>query len=184
MGSISDTNEEEQSISILRITDLHGRQRDIHTGNVMEEGQEGPNSIFYVPGMPSETQPDYRLYVKGDEMIPFSKWMKKMRDAGFEGSRILFGVTPRPQDVRRVPKAPPAENEVNEGGVAMAVARFYRTKCNYCWAIVNESERETGFDMSEIEGAVKRGCSTCRVICAGIRNFADMIFPRFNPEQV
>ncbi|CAN9476129.1 unnamed protein product [Alternaria alternata] len=128
----------------------------------MEEGQEGPNSIFYVPGMPSETQPDYRLYINGDESISFSEWMKKMRNAGISG---------------RVPSPPPDEKEVREGGVAMAVARFYRTKCRYCWAIVNERERETGFDMAEIEGAAEKGCNACLVICTGIRHFADMIFP-------
>ncbi|CAN9473440.1 unnamed protein product [Alternaria alternata] len=150
----------------------------------MEEGQEGPNSIFYVPGMPSETQPDYRLYINGDESISFSEWMKKMRNAGFQGSHILFGVTPRPQDIRRVPSPPPDEKEVREGGVAMAVARFYRTKCRYCWAIVNERERETGFDMAEIEGAAEKGCNACLVICTGIRHFADMIFPRYNTRHV
>ncbi|KAF2007548.1 HET-domain-containing protein [Amniculicola lignicola CBS 123094] len=150
----------------------------------MEEGQEGPNSIFYVPGMPSETRPDFRLYTDGDGSISFSEWMQKVRDLGFQGSSISFAVTPRPQDIRRVPLPPPEEKEISGGGVAMAVAKFYRIKCNYCWAIVCEAERETGFDLAEIEGAAEKGCSTCLAICAGIRHFADMIFPRYNTKKI
>ncbi|KAJ8110731.1 hypothetical protein OPT61_g6497 [Boeremia exigua] len=183
MDSSDATAELEVIEPYLRITDLHGRQRDVHTGNIMEDGQEGPNSIFYVPGMPSETRPDYRLYV-GDKTITFSEWMNRLRESGFEGSSILFGVTPRPQDLRRAPSPPPDDEETNEGDVAMAMARFYRTECNYCWAIVCEKQRETGFDLAELKGAAQRGCSTCMVICDGIRHFAGMIFPHHDNQKV
>jgi hypothetical protein len=168
--------------SVPRVTDLH----DPFTGNPMEDGQEGPNSIFYVPGMPSECAPDYRLFTGPDTTISWTEYMQKIRDAGFKGTSITMAVTPRPQDRNRVPSPPPdLERAKDNGGtVATSFASFWRTNCNYCWAVIRSQEREMGFRLEEIKGAADRGCSTCSVLHDSIRHFADMIFPSYSSSKV
>jgi hypothetical protein len=172
---------DESSLVVPRVYDLHGRQRDPFTGNAMEDGQEGPNSIFYVPGLPSETSPDYVLYMGDGKPTPFSKHMRMLRDAGFEGSSMFMHVTPRPQDRSRIPSPPP---DLSDSLKARVVATFYRTNCNYCWAIIRGKERESGFRLEEIKGAADRGCGTCDVLLNSIERFANMIFPSFDRSKV
>jgi len=168
--------------ALPEIYDLHGRLRDPYTGNPLEEGQEGPNSIFYVPGLSSATNPDYMLFTGPDTAIPFSEMMQKFRDAGFEGGNITWNITPRPQDAERVPSPPPKDYSDTED--TMSFGRLYRTNCNYCWAIIKQKERERGFRLHEIKGAADRGCSTCGVLYAGICRFAGMLFERYDTSQV
>jgi hypothetical protein len=168
--------------ALPEIYDLHGRLRDPYTGNPLEEGQEGPNSIFYVPGLPSATNPDYKLFTGPDTAIPFSEMMQTFRDAGFEGGNITMHITPRPQDAERVPSPPP--KGYNDTEETMSFGSLYRTNCNYCWAIIKQKERERGFRLHEIKGAADRGCSTCGVLYAGIFRFAGMLFERYDISKV
>jgi hypothetical protein len=179
-------DEPTESEAVPRVTDLHGRQRDPFTGNAMEEGQEGPNSIFYVPGMPSETAPDYQLFTGPEKMISWTEHMKQLRAAGFKGTSIMMAVTPRPQDRNRVPSPPPdLENyDDRDGAVPTSYARFWRTKCNYCWAVIRGKQREFGFRLDEIKGAADRGCDACSVIHNSICHFADMMYPSYNRSKV
>jgi hypothetical protein len=169
-------------LALPEIYDLHGRLRDPYTGNPLEEGQEGPNSIFYVPGLTSATNPDYMLFTGPDTAIPFSEMMQKMRDAGFEGGNIMMNITPRPQDAERVPSPPP--KGYNDTEDAMSFGSLYRTNCNYCWAIIKGKERERGFRLQEIKGAAESGCSTCGVLYAGICRFAGILFERYDMSKV
>jgi hypothetical protein len=168
--------------ALPEIYDLHGRLRDPYTGNPLEEGQEGPNSIFYVSGLSSATNPDYRLFTGPDTTIPFSEMMQMLRNAGFEGRSITMHTTPRPQDAERVPSPPP--KGYNDTEETMSFGSPYRTNCNYCWAIIKQKERERGFRLHEIRGAADRGCSACGVLYAGICRFAGMLFERFDISKV
>lgn len=168
--------------ALPEIYDLHGRLLDPYTGNVLEDGQEGPNSIFYVPGLSSATQPDYRLFTDTDKSIPFSEVMQTLRDAGFQGASITTLTTPRPEDAERVPSPPPRTYEGTEE--TMSFGNLYRTDCNYCWAVIKGRERERGFRLHEIKGATERGCSTCGVLYAGICRFAGLLFTRYDISQV
>ncbi|KAH7418629.1 heterokaryon incompatibility protein-domain-containing protein [Cadophora sp. MPI-SDFR-AT-0126] len=172
--------------ALPRVTDLYGRQRDPFTGNPMEEGQEGPNSIFYVPGMPSEKGPDYQIFVGADKAISWTEHMQQLRDAGFRGTSIMMSVTPRPQDRDRIPSPPPDFERSRDStkAVATSYASFWRTKCNYCWAVITHREREMGFRLEEIKSAAVKGCDTCNVLHKGIRHFADMIFPSYDSTKV
>ncbi|KAL5323084.1 hypothetical protein ACEPPN_007612 [Leptodophora sp. 'Broadleaf-Isolate-01'] len=182
--SIDETTYEFECMPL--VTDLYGRQRDPFTGNAMEEGQEGPNSIFYVPGMPSEKGPDYQIFIGPEEAISWTKHMQQLRNAGFRGTKIMMSVTPRPQDRDRVPSPPPDWDKQNNtvGAAVTSYASFWRTKCNYCWAVIRHGEREMGFRLAEIKGAADRGCGTCDVLYNSIRHFADMIFPSYNTSKV
>jgi hypothetical protein len=168
---------------VPKIVDLHGQLRDPYSGNALEEGQEGPGSIFHAPS--SRSDPDYRLFTGEDITIPFSQLMEQLRAAGFEGENIFMITTPRPQDIDRVPSPPPPQlDHVNGSGVETSFGYFYRTKCNYCWAIVQGRERERGFTLREINQAAENGCSTCAVLYAGITRFADLIFPKYESGGV
>lgn len=162
----------------------HGQLLDPYTGNPLEDGQEGPDSIFYVPSS-SRDRPDYMLFMGDEGPIPFSEVMKKTRDAGFEGSTVGVFTTPRPEDRDRVPSPPPLQlDETSSFGVEIVHGNFYRGKCNYCWAIVQGKEREWGFTLREINQAADKGCSTCKVLYTGITRFADLIFPKYECGRV
>jgi hypothetical protein len=162
----------------------HGQRLDPYTGNTLEEGQEGPDSIFYVPSS-SPPDPDLRLFVTEDGSVPFSEAMEKMRDAGFEGLTVTVLNIPRPEDRDRVPSPPrPHFVYTNESGVEMALGNSYCDECNYCWAIVQGKERVGGFTLREINQAANNGCSTCGVLHAGITRFADLIFPKYECGRV
>ncbi|KAK0113949.1 hypothetical protein ONS96_014798 [Cadophora gregata f. sp. sojae] len=179
-------NESLEHDALPRIIDLYGRQRDPFTGNAMEEGQEGPNSIFYVPGMRSETDPDFQIFIGADKSISWTENMQRLRYAGFRGTSITMSVTPRPQDRDRIPSPPPdfARSRDTNNRVVESYASFWRTKCNYCWAVISHREREMGFRLSEITSAADKGCDTCNVLHRSIRHFADMIFPSYDSTKV
>jgi hypothetical protein len=173
------------TIPIPKVMDLHGQLRDPETGNPLSDGQEGPGSIFYVPSA-GPKEPDYHVFTGPDKSEPFSEMMEKLRAAGFQGGNIFMHVTPRPQDIDRVPSPPPSELERGKGdsGFEQSTGRLHRTKCNYCWAVVRGKERERGFTLAEIENAARKGCSTCGVLQNGIKKFADLLFPCYVSEKV
>jgi hypothetical protein len=166
-----------------RIMDQNGRIRDPYTGNPLEDGQEGPGSIFHVPS--SRDKPDYRLFTGKDTSKSFSEVMENLRAAGFEGEYIMMLVTPRPEDLDRIPSPPPPEgNHISSSGVETAFGNLYRTECNYCWAIACGNERENGFTLQEINQAAANDCSTCYVLHTGITRFADLIFPEYDSRRI
>jgi hypothetical protein len=168
---------------IPKIVDLHGRLRDPFTGNPLPDGQEGPDSIFHVPSS-DRPKPDYLIYTSTGT-IPFSQFMQTLRNQGFDGQNIYMHITPRPEDVDRIPSPPPASpDDTRDSDYQYALGRFHRTKCNYCWAIIKKKERENGFRLSEILGAAKAGCSTCGVIYKGITRFGDLLFPKYDISKV
>jgi hypothetical protein len=165
-----------------RVLDHHGRVRDPRTGNPMEDGNEGDGSIFAAPH--AETAPDYRVFTGNDVSQPFSEVMETLRRAGFEGDSVTLMLTPRPQDVDRVPSPPPPAAHHSDFNVETSLGSFYHTECAYCWAVVQGKERERGFTLREICQAAAQGCSTCNVLQDGIVEFARLIFPRFSAEKV
>jgi hypothetical protein len=167
-----------------KIVDLHGQLRDPYSGNPLEEGQEGPDSIFHVPSSSSKTAPDYRLYNGKDTTIPFSQFMETLRAQGFEGDNIFMHATPRPEDLDRVPSPLPSPRDYKDSAFEISLGNLYRTTCNYCWAIVRGKERETGFTLREIDQAARNGCSACGVLHAGITHFADLVFPKYQSGRV
>jgi hypothetical protein len=72
----------------------------------------------------------------------------------------------------------------NGRAIATSTASFWRTKCNYCWAVIRGRGRESGFRLEEIEGAAERGCGACTVLQNSIRHFADMIYPTYSSSKV
>jgi hypothetical protein len=169
------------------VTDLHGRVCDPQTGLPFEEGQAGPGSIFHVPQSspdPSRRAPEYHMYTGENTSVSFSQVMQQAQAQGFQGKNIFILGTPRPQDLNRVPSPPPPEQDDSDPAFQYSYARFYRTKCNYCWAVVKGSERERGFTLQEIFQAAQKGCSTCNALHDGIIRFANLIFPKYNYEKV
>jgi hypothetical protein len=163
----------------------HGQLLDPYSGNPLEEGQEGPDSIFYVP-LSSPHRPNYVLFAGDDgSPIEFPEVMRKLRETGFEGSTVGVFTTPKPEDRDRVPAPPPLQlDETTSAGVEIVRGNFYRGKCNYCWAVVQSEEREWGFTLREIRQAADNGCSTCGVLYAGITHFADLIFHKYECGRV
>jgi hypothetical protein len=166
------------------VMDLHGQLRHPKTGNPLSDGQEMPGSIFHVLSRDEDRAPEYQLFTGPDQITPFSKFMELIRANGFQGNSIFLHITPRPEDIDRVPSPPPPEMAPGQHNYGVSTGRLHRTKCNYCWAIVRDKERERGFTLAEIEQAARNGCSTCRVLRAGITKFADLLFPRYDFGKV
>jgi hypothetical protein len=125
------------------------------------------------------------MYIGQEKTISWEDMMKQMRIQGFQGANIFPMITPRPEDVDRVPSPPPANMGYQHfgEGVETSFASFYQTKCAYCWAIVRGKERERGFKLSEICQAARNGCSTCNVLQLGITKFANLLLPKYNYEK-
>lgn len=166
------------------VMDLHGQLRDPNTGNALSDGQEMPGSIFHAVSSVESRTPDYQVFTGPDQTTPFSKIMEQMRAAGFQGNNVFLHLTPRPEDIDRVPSPPPPEMAPGQYNHGFSTGQLHRTKCNYCWAVVRDKERERGFTLAEIEQAARNGCSTCGVLRAGIKKFADLIFPRYDLGKV
>lgn len=176
----------EDSSQITTIVDSHGRPWDPYSGGPLDDGQEGPGSIFYVPPpAPSRfTTPPYRLFIDKDTSIPFTEFIERIKAQGYKGGDIFMHITPRPEDVDRIPPPPPPQRDYSDEVVETSVGDMYRTKCNYCYAVVTYAERERGFKLSEICLAAKNGCDTCDVLQRGIKYFAALIFPTYSDEKV
>jgi len=130
----------DSSVVLPNVIDQHGLLCDLYTSNPLEDGQEGPGSIFYVPS--TKTTSDYRIFTDRDVSIPFSELMEMLRCGGFEGEDVIVYVTPRPEDINCAPSPPPPQPPYTDSDYEGSFENFHRSECAYCWATVRGKERE------------------------------------------
>ena len=184
------SDEVDDDVPIPNIFDMDGRLIDPNSPEGMPkpllEGQEGPDSIFYVPSASTRRSPSASTRTSPSGLdLTIPNMLAQLSRQGVQPENFIVRTLVRPKDAE--------SHDLKRQATKPNIPHFrmnYRVEdgqppsCPYCKLILEDAEGRKGFDLQELYEVAKSGCETCDVLQLAITYFARFVFLDFDRKRV
>jgi hypothetical protein len=184
------SDEVDDDVPMPNIFDMDGRLIDPNSPEGMPkpllEGQEGPDSIFYVPSASTRKSPSASTRTSPSGLdLTIPNMLAQLSRQGVQPENLIMRTLVRPKDAEPHDlKRQAAKPNIPHFRMNYRVEDGQPPSCPYCKLILENAEDRKGFDLQELYEVAKSGCETCDVLQLAITYFARFVFLDFNRNRV